>query len=96
MGIDPYDWKQSIDGAGKYLRHLMDNYGFDLETAIYAYNAGPGTVQRYGVGATEENANYFPEIRERARQMMIRRYRYGDQEALRSPYVIRPEFIGVI
>ena len=69
MGIDPYDWKQSIDGAGKYFRHLMDRYGFDLETAIYAYLL-TWYYTKVGVGATEENANYFPEIRERARQVM--------------------------
>jgi len=58
MGVDPLDPQSAIPGAAKYLRHLMDTYGFDLKTAIYAYNAGPGTVQKYGVGATEENKNY--------------------------------------
>ena len=62
MGVDPLNTDSAIDGAARYLRHLMDSYGFDLKTAIYAYNAGPGTVQRYGIGATEENANYYPSI----------------------------------
>ena len=42
MGVNPLDTDSAIDGAARYLRHLMDNFGFDLKTAIYAYNAGPG------------------------------------------------------
>ena len=97
MGIDPYDWKQSIDGAAKYLRHLMDSYGFDLETAIYAYNAGPGTVLNYGKGASPENAKYFPEIQRRAREkyrsILLKSYSYGNLEALNDPVLLRQNFV---
>ena len=31
-----------------------------LREAIYAYNAGEGNVQKYGVGATEENKELLP------------------------------------
>ena len=86
MGVDPLNTDQAIDGAARYLRHLMDNYGFDLKTAIYAYNAGPDTVQRYGVGATEENANYYPSIIKRATK-----YGYG-QVSLNDPEILRPSF----
>lgn len=86
MGVDPLNTDSAIDGAARYLRHLMDNYGFDLKTAIYAYNAGPDTVQRYGVGATEENANYYPSIIKRATK-----YGYG-QVSLNDPEILRPSF----
>ena len=86
MGVDPLDTDSAIDGAARYLRHLMDSYGFDLKTAIYAYNAGPGTVQRYGIGATEENANYYPSIMKRATK-----YGYG-QVSLNDPAILRPSF----
>ena len=84
MGVDPLDPESAIPGAAKYLRHLMDTYGFDLKTAIYAYNAGPGTVQKYGVGATEENRNYYPGIIAKAAK-----YGYGST-ALNDPSIIRP------
>jgi len=86
MGVDPYNADSAIDGAGKYLRHLMDTYGFDLKTAIYAYNAGPGTIQKYGIGATEENKNYYPNIIRHASK-----YGYG-VEALNDPAIMRPLF----
>lgn len=84
MGVDPLDPASAIPGAAKYLRHLMDTYGFDLKTAIYAYNAGPGNVQKYGVGATEENKNYYPGIIAKAAK-----YGYG-ATALNDPSIIRP------
>jgi peptidoglycan DL-endopeptidase CwlO len=47
MGVDPGDPKSSIDGAARYLRSLTDQFG-STELALAAYNAGPGTVRRYG------------------------------------------------
>ena len=85
FGIDPFDPESAIDGAAMYLRHLMDNYDFTLREAIYAYNAGPGTVQKYGVGATEENKNYYPGILKKAAK-------YGYSEAFRDPTMMRPVF----
>ena len=85
MGVDPVNPESAIPGAAKYLRHLMDNYGFDLRTAIYAYNAGPATVQRYGVGATDENKNYYPGIIKKAAK-------YGYKAAFRDPSMMRPVF----
>ena len=85
MGVDPVNPESAIPGAAKYLRHLMDNYGFDLRTAIYAYNAGPGTIQRHGVGATDENKNYYPGILKKAAK-------YGYKAAFRDPSMMRPVF----
>ena len=60
-GVDVTDPVSSINGAAAYLADLMGSrYGFDEETAIYAYNAGPTTINNYGVGATQENAEYYP------------------------------------
>jgi cell wall-associated NlpC family hydrolase len=47
MGVDPGDPASSIDGAARYLRSLTDQFG-STELALAAYNAGPGTVRRYG------------------------------------------------
>ncbi|MCP3854971.1 MAG: transglycosylase SLT domain-containing protein [Actinomycetia bacterium] len=47
FGIDPLDPAQAIDGAGAYLRQLLDQFG-SLELALAGYNAGPGAVTRSG------------------------------------------------
>tara|TARA_Y100000768_G_C23989945_1_gene691706 strand:+ start:1120 stop:4083 length:2964 start_codon:yes stop_codon:yes gene_type:complete len=84
FGVNVNDPKASIFGAAQYLRHLMDNYGFDLKMAIYAYNAGPGTIQQYGPGATQENADYYPKVMRGATK-----YGYGQQSFVES-YNLRP------
>ena len=44
---DPFDPAQNIDAGAKYLRQMLDLFDQDLEKALMAYNAGPGTVQKY-------------------------------------------------
>jgi soluble lytic murein transglycosylase-like protein len=45
---DPLDPEQNILGGAYYLRHLANRFGGDIYFTLAAYNAGPGTVQRYG------------------------------------------------
>ncbi len=45
---DPLDPEQNILGGAYYLRHLANRYNGDLFFTLAAYNAGPGTVQRFG------------------------------------------------
>ncbi|MBI9085404.1 MAG: lytic transglycosylase domain-containing protein [Desulfobacterales bacterium] len=45
--VDSFDIEQNIDGGASYLRQMLDRFGGSLKSALAAYNAGPGTVERY-------------------------------------------------
>jgi len=49
LGVaDPYDPAQNIWGGTRYIRGLLDRFHGDLRSAVAAYNAGPGAVEKYG------------------------------------------------
>ncbi len=45
---DPFDAQRNILAGTKYLRSLLDRFSWDLRLALAAYNAGEGTVARFG------------------------------------------------
>lgn len=45
---DPYSSAESINAGARHLRALMRRYKGDLTLVAAAYNAGIGTVSRYG------------------------------------------------
>ena len=47
LGVDPFDPASAVDGAARYLADLTEQFG-STELGLAAYNAGPGTVSRYG------------------------------------------------
>jgi cell wall-associated NlpC family hydrolase len=47
LGVDPFDPASAVDGAARYLADLTEQFG-STELGLAAYNAGPGTVRRYG------------------------------------------------
>ena len=49
LGVtDAYDPEQNIMGGAKYLSGLLKEFNGDTKLAVAAYNAGPGSVQKYG------------------------------------------------
>lgn len=45
---DPFDPESNLEAGARYLRRLLDQFGGDRTLALAAYNAGPGSVMRYG------------------------------------------------
>ncbi|TGB00103.1 lytic transglycosylase domain-containing protein [Sporolactobacillus shoreae] len=49
LGVtDALDPAQNIEGGTKYLRQLIDKYDGSIPLALAAYNAGSGSVAKYG------------------------------------------------
>lgn len=46
--VDPLDPAVNLDFGARYLRDLRRRYDGNLELALAAYHAGPGTIDRFG------------------------------------------------
>uniref|UniRef100_UPI00402B8104 conjugal transfer protein TraG N-terminal domain-containing protein n=1 Tax=Methylomonas sp. PHL2-19 TaxID=3438878 RepID=UPI00402B8104 len=60
---DPNNPEQAIDGAGQYMRFLLDRYDGNLELAVAAYNSGEGNVDKHnGVPPFKETQKYVRDV----------------------------------
>ena len=49
LGVtDPFDPRENIMAGARHLRRLLDAHGGDVILAVASYNAGEGTVARFG------------------------------------------------
>ena len=60
---NPFDPEENIRGGTKYLSWLLKTYNGDLLSALAAYNAGPGTVKKFGgIPPYPETINYIKRV----------------------------------
>ncbi len=66
LGVSALDPASAVDGAARYLKQLTGQFG-STELALAAYNAGPGTVSRYGgIPPYAETQNYVRNVMTKA------------------------------
>lgn len=59
LGVtDTNDPDQNINAGTKYLRQQLDTFNGDVPSAVGAYNAGPGAIQKHGLDRVRRFSNF--------------------------------------
>jgi soluble lytic murein transglycosylase-like protein len=64
LGVhNSFDASQNVAGGAKYLKSLLNKYEQSIPTALAAYNAGPGAVDKHGgIPPYQETQNYVKNV----------------------------------
>jgi hypothetical protein len=66
--VDPFDPEQNLAAGLKHLKGLLDRFPGNVSTALAAYNAGEGAVERYGgIPPYSETRDYVQRVMALAR-----------------------------
>ncbi|MRR57507.1 MAG: lytic transglycosylase domain-containing protein [Deltaproteobacteria bacterium] len=64
LGVtDSFDPEQNVMAGTRYLRQMLNRYDGDLDSALAAYNWGPGNVDRRGGSLPRETRNYLSTVK---------------------------------
>jgi soluble lytic murein transglycosylase-like protein len=73
LNADPYNPHENADAGVRYLRDLLIKYmhhDYQVEMALAAYNAGPGTVDKYkGIPPYRETRDYVRRVIDTKRRL---------------------------
>lgn len=62
LRVDPYNWRQNLDGSARYLLMMLEQFG-EPRLALAAYNAGPNAVAQYaGIPPYRETQNHVSRV----------------------------------
>jgi len=65
LGVtDPFDPEQNVMGGTRFLKSLLDRYNGDVDSALAAYNWGPGNVDRKPDRLPQETRNYLARVKQ--------------------------------
>ena len=60
---DVFDIGENIEGGVRYLRYLLERYGWNLHMTLASYNAGPANIRRHkGIPPFRETRRYISRI----------------------------------
>lgn len=64
LGVtDPFDPEQNIMAGTRFLKDMLNRYGGNLDTALAAYNWGPGNVDKKGDSLPRETRQYLATVK---------------------------------
>jgi len=65
LGVtDPFDPEQNVMGGTRFLKSLLDRYNGDVDSALAAYNWGPGNLDRKPDRLPQETRNYLARVKQ--------------------------------
>jgi soluble lytic murein transglycosylase-like protein len=67
LGVDPWNPQQNLEGGARYLAHVLERFG-SVDSALAAYNAGPGRVEEAG-GPPSYTHGYISRVLEHYREL---------------------------
>jgi soluble lytic murein transglycosylase-like protein len=74
--LDPFSISDNVFGGARYLSEMMTRFDDDIELALAAYNAGPGSVERHGrsIPPFQETQKYVPAVLNHKEQYIMAQY----------------------